>query len=411
MRILIATRHLAVVGGVETYLRALIPRLAGVGHEVGVLTDSGLGEPAESILDGLPDAPRWSTAGRAIPAMIRDLAAWRPEVVYAHGLAAPEVEDALILGFPAVLFAHDYHGTCVSGAKSHARPTSEVCRRTLGRGCLAAYYPRRCGGLNPLTLRGLYRTQRRRQETLGRYRMILVASAHMADEYRRAGVPPERVRVVPLFPTGRDPDPGPPRPRAFTGRVLMVGRLTRSKGGDHLIAALPRASGRLGRGLTLVVAGDGPDRAWLEDLADRGGVSAEFRGWTSAAEREVLTRGADLVAVPSIWPEPFGLVGIEAGCVGTPAAGYALGGIPDWLVPGVSGESAPGDRPDPDALAGAIVRALDDEAHWDRLRRGAWELAERFSPAAHLATLGLALSGAITGEGTHADSPGGSRAS
>src|SRR5207248_7749720 len=115
------------------------------------------------------------------------------------------------------------------------------------------------------------------------------------------------------------------------------------KGGHHLIEALPRAAAALGRRLTLVVAGDGPEEARLEALARRRGVPAEFRGWVTAAEREALTRGVDLLAVPSLWPEPFGLVGIEAGCVGVPAAAYAAGGIPDWLTPGAAGEAAPGD--------------------------------------------------------------------
>ncbi|WP_435022601.1 glycosyltransferase family 4 protein (plasmid) [Tundrisphaera sp. TA3] len=397
MRILIATHHLAIVGGVETYLRAVLPLLAGAGHEIGVLTDSAPADGPGGILAGIPDAPIWSTAGRPIPALIRDLAGWRPDVVYAQGLADPDLEEALARAFPAVLFAHNYYGACISGTKSHAGPDREVCRRSLGPGCLAAYFPRRCGGLNPLTLRHLYRAERKRQGTLQLYRGVMVASRHMADEYRRAGVPPDRVWLSPLFPPGCRPDPDPPRPRASTGRVLMAGRLTRLKGADHLIEALPRASERLGRPLTLVVAGDGPERARLEQLADRARLPAEFRGWVSAADRETLTRGADLIAVPSIWPEPFGLVGIEAGCTGTPAVGYALGGIPDWLVPGVSGESALGDRPEPGELAGAIVRALGDDDHRNRLRRGAWEMAGRFSPEAHLGLLCHALERAASG--------------
>jgi glycosyltransferase involved in cell wall biosynthesis len=95
-------------------------------------------------------------------------------------------------------------------------------------------------------------------------------------------------------------------------------------------------------------------------------------------------RKADLLAVPSVWPEPFGLVGIEGGCVGLPAVGFAVGGIPDWLTPGVSGELAPGDKPDPRQLADALVRALADETHWNRLRVGSWETARRFTPEAHL---------------------------
>src|SRR5262249_13522358 len=93
--------------------------------------------------------------------------------------------------------------------------------------------------------------------------------------------------------------------------------------------------------------------------------------------------GVDLLVVPSVWPEPFGLVGIEAGCVGLPAVGFAVGGIPDWLLPGVSGESAPGEKPDAGQLADALVRALVDDEHLQRLRVGAWETARRFTREAH----------------------------
>ena len=102
-------------------------------------------------------------------------------------------------------------------------------------------------------------------------------------------------------------------------------------------------------------------------------------------------RAADVLAVPSVWPEPFGLVGVEAGCVGLPAVGYATGGIPDWLIPGVSGESAPGDRPDPAELAAALVRALADDDHRHRLAVGAWEVARRFTPEAHVRKLAAVL--------------------
>ena len=95
-------------------------------------------------------------------------------------------------------------------------------------------------------------------------------------------------------------------------------------------------------------------------------------------------READLLAVPSVWPEPFGLVGIEAGCVGLPAVAFAVGGIPDWLIPGKSGELAPGDPPTADGLALAIVRALADPTPLQRLRIGAWEVARTFRPGRHL---------------------------
>ena len=103
----------------------------------------------------------------------------------------------------------------------------------------------------------------------------------------------------------------------------------------------------------------------------------EFAGWLNTEKKLDLLREADLIAVPSLWPEPFGLVGIEAGCYGVPAVGFAVGGIPDWLIPGQTGELAPGDPPTAAGLSEAIVRALADPSHYRRLSAGAWEMARR----------------------------------
>ena len=53
--------------------------------------------------------------------------------------------------------------------------------------------------------------------------------------------------------------------------------------------------------------------------------------------------------MPSLWPEPFGLVGIEALAAGRPVVASATGGIGDWLEDGVGGLMVP--PGDPGALA------------------------------------------------------------
>lgn len=382
MRVLIATQHLGIVGGVETYLRAVLSLLRRAGVELAVLAEWG--EAVGGILDDSPDTPVWHTSDTPGGRLPDELLAWRPEVVYSHGLSDCRIAEELASLFPTVYFAHDYKWTCISGTKCHAFPAPQPCSRPLGPGCLALYYPQRCGGLNPLRAVRSYRTRRRWLPVLRRCTALLVASRHMADEMIRNGIPSGRVHLAPLFPTGIIPDPEPPQPRPPTGRVLFVGRITASKGWSHLLAAMVPAAATLGRRLTLVVAGDGTDRPAFEAEARRCGVPAEFHGWVDPVRREAQMRAADVLIVPSVWPEPFGLVGIEAGCVGLPAVGYAVGGIPDWLTPGVSGESAPGQRPHPKELAEALVRALADDSHWQRLRIGAWETAQRFSPTAHL---------------------------
>jgi glycosyltransferase involved in cell wall biosynthesis len=262
-----------------------------------------------------------------------------------------------------------------------------------------AYLPRRCGGLNPWTTWRLYRLQQRRRRLLPRYTAVAVASRHMHTEYIRHGVPNARLHLLPLFPPGVEASLEPPAPRPLTGRVLMVGRLTALKGGRQLALAVALTRRRLGRQLTLVVAGDGPERGPMEEAARRAGVPVRFCGWVDSGAREALMREADLLAVPSLWPEPFGLVGLEAGCLGLPAVAYEVGGIPDWLRPGESGELAPADPPTAEGLADALLRALGDPERLNRLGRGAWQVAREYTAEKHLARLEAILEAAAGKQG------------
>lgn len=395
MRVLVGCHSRAIVGGVETYLRAVLPGLEAAGLELGLLYERE-GEPTTGrVDDGLSLPRRWCVAEAGAQAALAGVAGWRPDVVYLHNLEEPALEAELVARFDAVHFAHDYRGTCVSGTKRHALPAASPCTRALGPGCLVHYLPRRCGGLNPATALALYRVQRARNAIMRRYRAVLVASHAMRAELIGSGLSPEAVQVTP-HPSPRAPDAAPPGPRPAGGGLLMVGRLTELKGGAALLRALPAVRARLGRDLSLTIAGDGPERGQLEKRSQRQGLGVEFVGWVDAAARERLMRAAQLLVVPSLWPEPFGLVGIEAGSVGLPAAAYAHGGIVDWCVPGVSGELAP--SPPTDAgLAEAIVRALQDPAHHHQLRLGAWRTAQRFSAAAHLEALRLVLGAGIRG--------------
>ncbi len=393
MRILVTNTGPHVVGGVETYLRVIIPALQARGHTLALLTSERVRSNEATIT--LPDVPLWSASGSRVGDIATRVAEWCPDLVFAHGLEDPALEATLVKRFPTIFFAHNYYGTCISGTRCRSWPAASPCERRLGPGCLIAYLPRRCGGLNPLTMLSLYRLQRRRQNLLGLYLAVLVASRHMRDEYSRHGVAEDRLHLAPLFPPGVEPDPEAPSRRPPSSRILLLGRLTDVKGGRFLVEAVRQAREWLNRPLTLVVAGDGPERTALEGQAQQTGVPAEFHGWVDAERRTGLMRGADLLAVPSVWPEPFGLVGLEAGCVGLPAVGFAVGGIPDWLSSGVSGELAPGDRPDASHLADALVRALRDEGHWNRLRVGAWEMARRFTREAHLDRLHAILEAAV----------------
>lgn len=390
MRILIATEHRSVVGGVEKYLQTVMPGLASRGHNLSLLYERPPAGEAETIEPAHMPMPLWCAAEWPQTDLLAEVAQWGPDVVYSHGLTSPQLEDALLRSYPTVLYAHNYYGTCISGRKCHKLPEPRACGRSFGPGCLVLYYPRRCGGLHPGTMWQMFRRQAQVHDRLQQYAAVLVASEHMLREYQCNGVSPEKTYLVPLPVTLTAPAATVPE-RSPYGAILFVGRLTDVKGVNYLIRAIPRAEQELGRPLKLTIAGDGPERPALQRLARAAGVNADFLGWVPGARTHELMRTAALLAVPSIWPEPFGLVGTEAGYLGLPSVAFAVGGVPQWLIDGYSGELAPGDPPTVAGLAQAIVRALDNPQHYASLCRGASDVAARFSLAAHLSLLEPAL--------------------
>jgi rhamnosyl/mannosyltransferase len=132
--------------------------------------------------------------------------------------------------------------------------------------------------------------------------------------------------------------------------------------------------------------GEGPLRPLLEEKARSLGVRATFSGWL---EGEALLRAyaeASVVAVPSVWNEPFGLVGLEAMACGKPVVAFARGGIPDWLEHEETGLLVP--PKDVPALAAALRRLLEDGALARRLgEAGRRRARERFAMAQHVQRL------------------------
>jgi len=225
----------------------------------------------------------------------------------------------------------------------------------------------------------------------------------MRDEYLRHGFAPDMV-VRSSYLCGTDarldtaiesatarngnPDDNP----SGTARLLFLGRMDVLKGGLILLDCLPTVAAALDRPIELTFGGDGPARElWSRRAqaisAKDARVTTVFEGWLGPERIAQLQAASDLLVMPSLWPEPFGRVGLESGFRGLPTAAFAVGGIPDWLHDGVNGHMAPGNPATPDGLAQAIVKCLGKPAEYQRLRRGALAVAKRFNLHNHMAQL------------------------
>ncbi|HVU88879.1 MAG TPA: glycosyltransferase family 4 protein [Pirellulales bacterium] len=172
------------------------------------------------------------------------------------------------------------------------------------------------------------------------------------------------------------------RPETLDARVcaneymLFLGRLNRRKGVDVLIDALAQLPA--GEDATLVIAGDGDERATLETqcaelgLADR----VHFVGAVAGATKVWLLQNARFVVIPSRDWEAFPLVVLESFAAGKPVVGTMIAGLADLIEPARTGLLVPPESPR--ALAGALASLLSDNSAVRAMGRHARHVAREF---------------------------------
>ena len=204
----------------------------------------------------------------------------------------------------------------------------------------------------------------------------------MADEAIANGIDPARMHILPYpLPDDAFNDAIAPRPDP-TATVLFSARIAPQKGLRSLIDAISSIPRK--RRPLLRIAGVGPDLESSRARAVARNVSCEVLGRLDRGAMRAAIDETSVVAVPSIWAEPFGYVGIEALARGKPVAAYDVGGIKTWLDDGRNGYFAPvGDTAE---LAQAIISLLDPVLHTD-FSFSARASAERYRLAPHIERL------------------------
>jgi glycosyltransferase involved in cell wall biosynthesis len=326
------------VGGPASHAPALAEALLAAGHAVEVVTTAAAAPEARAY------RIRW--VSRTRPAPLRHLA-----VVREVARAARDADR---------VYATSMVRRTALGAALARRPlvVKLVADEAFERAVRAGRFPgtledfqRVSGGPRLRLLRS------GRNRALRRAAHVVVPSAYLRDLALGWGVAPERLTVV--------PNPAPPLPplpdrdaaRGALGldgvTLAAAGRLTRQKALGDALAAVARVDG-----VSLVVAGDGPERGALERRAAELGLDGRVRFVGPLARNEVLTlfRAVDAALLSSAWENlPHSVV--EALAVGTPVVATAVGGVPEVVSDGENGLLvAPGDVA---ALADAIRRVSE----------------------------------------------------
>jgi len=203
-----------------------------------------------------------------------------------------------------------------------------------------------------------------------RYLSLVVAvSSYVADALMASGYPPDRVVVVHNGITRSTPlrsaeearrDLGLPNDRLL---FVLVGRLSRMKGVHIAIEAIElyRHCADVPPALLVIVGG----QAWPEDesyhqqlthLVAARGLAENVLFVGHQRNVDAFYDASDIVLVPSVEPDPFPTVVLEAGLAGRPVIASDCGGAPEAVVEGVTGLVV---SPTAVALASAMQRCVD----------------------------------------------------
>lgn len=342
MRIIHFLENYARVGGAEAYAHQAIGYLERAGHENVVVYATA--HPPELQFEArrgyhVPQPAYPQPPGAATERIGHLITAERPDVAFIHHVYHPQVVRFVLDRLPAIAYVQGPYLFC-PGHRQYLPRSERICPHVAGPICLWNGQAQGCiWGRNPCTHWRLLQRTREFVALYARVRCTVVGSAFMKEMLVRNGLAADKIMISPTFLLETGPHQAPPVLESEPPTILFSGRIVREKGLHHLLAALHE----IALPWRLAVAGAGPDESHCRELASRYGIADRviFHGWVGPAQADALLDACALVALPSLWPEPFGRVGPEAFLRGKPVVAYASGGIYDWLHDGVNGLLAP----------------------------------------------------------------------
>ncbi|MDP6528319.1 MAG: glycosyltransferase [Gemmatimonadota bacterium] len=394
MRILLVNKFFYAKGGAERVLFDLLEEYEHAGHEtVHFSMQHSRNRPspwAEFFVEevdyesvGLLGSVRGALRAvhhRKAAARIADLCrSARPTVAHVHNFhhqLSPSILDALRgAGVPVVHTVHDYKLACPNYL---LYTNGDVCERCAP----GSYFPavrHRCVR-SSLTASVVAWGEMMRAHRTGSVRDGVAAfacpSRFMAEKIHGAGYPRDRIQVV---PNGVDPSAFVPASAPGEG-FLYAGRLSREKGLDTLLRAVSRS------GVSLTIAGTGPEEDRLRASAAANGLDVHFTGRLTRDDLVARMRASRAVVLPSEWYENGPVSVLEAFASGVGVIGADTGGIPEMVRPHKTGLLFP--PGDSDALAESMsALESDPDLAFEMGRNARCVVEEEFSLGRQVRTM------------------------
>ena len=348
------------VGGIFRHVRDLVEEHHAAGHEVGILCDSTTGGAHEErmfdairpyLALGLTRIPvRRAISPSDFPALFRSyrhIRRLQPDILHGHG------------------------------AKGGAMARMIGSALRLNRVPVARLYSPHGGSLHfdPSRLSGKFVTGLERLQEYFTDALVFVCDYERATYRERIGIPRRPYRVI--LNGVRESEFQPVAARSDAVDFLYIGMLRDLKGPDVFIDAFARTERLIGRPLSALIVGDGPDQDDYETMIAAHGLSRRVGMLPAMPTREAFSM-AHTVVVPSR-AEAMPYIVIEALAARKPVIASRVGGIPEILGRDSEALAAPGDVA---ALSHIMADAMSDGGWRDRVMPKPEAFRSAFSTAA-----------------------------
>jgi len=334
MRTLFVHERFGALGGAEANILLTAGELRRRGHTVGILhgpvTGHGEAQWCEVFSRCFPLGKK--NGFDSLQSVLWD---FEPDLIYLHKMPDLEVVELLLAsGIPVVRMVHDHDLYCMRSYKYNFL-TRQICRRAASAYCVfgcGAFLARNREGGFPFKWVS-YFAKRKEIRLNQKCNRLIVATQYMRDELLRNGFQAGTISV--LAPVPQHCDTGIRSTFSDRNLLLFAGQLIRGKGVDVLLESLAQVKVPF----ECIILGEGSHRVYCEQLSRSLGLESrvQFKGFVPQAEIKEYYREASVVVLSSVWPEPFGAIGLEGMRYGLPVVAFDAGGIKEWLIDGYNG--------------------------------------------------------------------------
>ena len=362
------------MGGGELSAFALAKGLVKKKVQVSVLTSHFPGDSEETI-DGVKIYRRLKTGsgsgniadnvGRLgfassisdeLPKLVDKI---KPNVVHAMNVTSMPGVAKVLRGLPAVAHINSPLAFCPKGTKiAYGKECTKKCTfshfvpcfmtsKELGRLSNKWYLK-----YNPFVWIAVYSRWTKIRNSLTKYQKYLPISTYMEKWLHKYNISKENTQVVPniidleRFAKAKGKKNDVPK-------ILYLGGYVHMKGLHIVLEALKDVN----QPYELHCYGAGGEKGRFEELAWKNGVKAAFHGKATQKDLPSIIAGSDMLVFPSLVPEAFGRVALEAMAASKPVIASNIGGIPDIVVQKTGYLFEPGNA---DELRQAIQKLLDN---------------------------------------------------